>query len=76
METIDPRAWQNLIAGARTTQFMYTPNLRYRGCYVTDVFAYLVISSVLRALAVFYIRDPTTQTITPSLRPFLEDMSR
>ena len=41
----------------------YTPTLRlYRGCYVTDVFAYLVISSVLRALAAFYIQDPTTQT--------------
>ena len=40
----------------------YTPTLRYRGCYVTDVFAYLVISSVLRSLVVFYIRDRTTQT--------------
>ena len=50
------RDWNDL----RLTK-TYTPTLRYRGCYVTDVFAYLMISSVLRALTVFNIRDPTTE---------------
>ena len=52
----------NLFYKDSSSENQYTPTLRYRGCYVTDVFAYLVISSVLRALVVFYIRDPTTLT--------------